>query len=519
MSKWCLLFPAIFMLTESAQAETLYVPAGHPAIQAAIDAAAAGDTILVAPGRYRERLKLKPGILLRSAGDDAPGDHGLKRAEVTILDGGGAGDQPGVALAEGSTLDGFTITNVGIYDEAVWQRHFDSHGEELGDDEGSVHAEGTIPAVSIRGNSCTVSHCIVHHNGDVGIAVLGVEGTTTAPRIEDNRVFRNLGGGIGVAEQAEPIVRGNHCTENLRAGIGCRKAKPIIIDNLCERNVRAGIGIREGAMPIVKGNICRNNHRAGIGIRMEGTSPIVEANQCHENDMAGIGCRDHASPTLRKNVCRGNRLAGIGARDGARPVILDNLCRENEQAGIGIQGQSQALILRNQCLDNKPVAIGITEGSTATIADNEVSRNGGMPPLIAVKDASVAAVQNNRISGGGVAAVLVQGTATVAGNTFIGRGDKQGTGVWVWEGSQATVADNTFDGYRTAVNATKATIAVTGNTIRRFQKTAIVVQDSPHPARVHGNRGTSSDPQAQLVNLPETTGVVEDNRLSIIKQE
>lgn len=81
-----------------------------------------------------------------------------------------------------------------------------------------------------------------------------------------------------------------------------------------------------------------------------------------------------------------------------------------------------------------------------------------MPPIVAVKDDSTATIQDNRISGGGVATVLVQGTATVGGNTFTGIGEKQDNAIWIWEGSSATVSDNTFDGYRAAVNATKATI-------------------------------------------------------------
>ena len=80
-------------------------------------------------------------------------------------------------MAEDSILDGFTITNVGVYDEALWKNHFESQGEELGDDEGSVQAEGTVPAISIQGVSCTVTNCIVHHNGDVGIGILGKEKT------------------------------------------------------------------------------------------------------------------------------------------------------------------------------------------------------------------------------------------------------------------------------------------------------------------------------------------------------
>lgn len=503
----------IIATAQPALAATLRVPQDHKSIQAAIDGSNAGDTILVAPGKYGERIRLKLGTILRSDGDDAKGTDCLKRAEATIIDGGGTdGNTSGVVMAEGSTLDGFTITNVGAYDEALWKKHFDSHGEELGDEEGSVQAEGTTPAISIQGVSCTVTRCVIHHNGDVGIGILGKEKTKTAPLITDNFVYRNMGGGIGVAEGAEPIIRGNTCKENLRAGIGCRKANPIITDNVCFQNIRAGIGCREGSKPVMRGNKCHQNRRAGIGVRMEGTAPVVEANECYENDMAGIGCRDGASPILRNNICRKNKMAGIGC-DGANPLILGNECRENEMAGIGMRGAGTATIQGNKCHENKLVAIGVTEGSSATIIGNELSRTGGMPPIIAVKDGSTATIRDNRITGGGVAAVLVQGKATVSSNTFVGIGAKQGNAVWVWENSTATISQNSFDSYRAAVNATKATVVVTGNTIQQFQGTAIIVKDSQKPTHVYGNTASSADNKAKVVDVQGPSGIVEENVL------
>lgn len=509
-----IIFSLVLLATvQPALATTLRVPQDQKTIQAAIDASQSGDTILVAPGHYRECISLKPGIILRSEGDDGKGINGLKRAEATVIDGGGKEETaPGVVMAEGSTLDGFTITNVGYYDDNLWKKHFDSHGEELGDDEGSVQAEGTTPAISIQGVNCTVTNCIAHHNGDVGIGILGKENTKTAPLITSNLVYRNMGGGIGVAEEAEPIIRGNTCNENLRAGIGCRKASPIIIDNLCFQNIRAGIGCREGSRPVLRGNKCYQNRRAGIGIRMEGTAPLVEVNECYENDMAGIGCRDGAIPILRNNVCRKNKMAGIGS-NGASPLIVGNECIENAQAGIGLQGQSTAVIHGNNCHDNSQVAIGITEGSTAIITKNELARTGGVPPIIAMRDNSTVTIRDNRISGGGVAAVLVQGTATISGNTFTATEEKQGNAIWIWEGSSATVSDNTFDGYRAAVNAAKATVIIKGNKISRFQGAAIIVKNSPKPVYVLGNLGVSIDPKAKIVDVQGSTGTIENNVL------
>ena len=44
-----------FALMSSSQAATINVPADQPTIQAGIDAAVNGDTVLVAPGTYRSR--------------------------------------------------------------------------------------------------------------------------------------------------------------------------------------------------------------------------------------------------------------------------------------------------------------------------------------------------------------------------------------------------------------------------------------------------------------------------------
>lgn len=513
-------FALILFLAAGAQsvnAVILRVPLNHNTIQAAIDASQPGDTILVASGTYREHIRLTPGINLRSEGNNVLGVDGLKRAEVTIISGDRkAGEQSCVVMADGSTLDGFTIKDVGAYDESLWKKHFESRGEELGDDEGSLQAEGTQPAVRIQGVSCTVTNCIVHHNGDVGIGILGRENATTAPLITRNFVFRNMGGGIGVAERAEPIIRDNTCKENLRAGIGCRNANPIITGNSCFQNIRAGIGCREGSKPVMRGNQCYQNRRAGIGIRMEGTAPIVEDNECYENEMAGIGCRDGASPILRNNTCSRNKMAGIGVREGAKPLIVGNECRNNAMAGIGVEKKSIAIIQGNTCLDNNRVAIGVTSQSSATIIDNTLSRTGGAPPLIAVKDNSTATIRDNRITGGGVAAILIQGRATISNNTFTGIGGKQGNAVWVWENSTVTISNNSFNGYRTAVNTRKAAVTINGNIAKQIQGTAFVVKESPTPAHIYGNSATSSDPKAKAVDVQGLSGIVQQN---VLKKE
>jgi len=255
------------MLGSPLDAATLRVPDDHKTIQAAIDAAASGDIVLVSAGTYRERLRLKTGITLRSAGDDTKGELGLKRAEGTIIDGtGGDEDSPGVRMAEDSTIDGFTVTGVGNYDDDAWNKHYATQGQDQSYE--LIGKPGVAGISVIRITDCKVLNNIVHHVGYTGIVTMGAEDIRVSPHIFQNITYRNMGGGIGAMMKSSPIIEANTCFENFYAGIGhATNASPLVINNTCYGNVRAGIGISEGSKPVVRGNKCYGNRRAGIGIR------------------------------------------------------------------------------------------------------------------------------------------------------------------------------------------------------------------------------------------------------------
>ncbi len=428
-----------------AQAAEIRVPVDHRTIQAAIDSARSGDIVLVSAGTYRERIALKPGIQLKSAGGGVRGEHGLARAESTVIDGGGADGSrtPGVTMAEGATLDGFTITRVGLYDDARWRRSWSAQGEDQSHDH--IGHFG-VPGIAVIGANCRVVNNIVHHNGDLGIAIRGVEGGECSPEISGNTSYRNMGGGIGSMMGSTAKIDSNHCFENFYAGIGHDNASPLVTNNHCHNNIRAGIGISEGASPTVRGNRCHRNRRAGIGIRTGAdTRPVVEDNDCDENEMAGIGVEEDARPTIRNNRCRRNRLAGIGCAS-ARPLLEANQLEGNHKAGIGISGRSNAVLTENRCFANRLVAVGIVGESEATLRGNTLSRSGGAPPIVNIGPKARALLEGNEIQGGGVAGILVGGHLVASGNLLKGEG--RGTGILLKQGSEATLADNAISGYR-----------------------------------------------------------------------
>ena len=472
MKQWFTIFSGlVFLAGPELSAKVIEVPSEYHSIQEAVDTAVSGDVILVKPGTYRERICLKSGVTLRSGGPNERGSLGLKRAEETILDGGGKwGGSPGVTMAEGAILDGFTITHVGIFDETLWKKHWVEKG--IHQSHKDIGHFG-VPGVAITGVTCSVSNNIVHHNGHTGIAVRGENGKKCSPYVSGNVCYRNMGSGIGSMAGSRGIINGNTCFENFFAGIGHNDASPVVEANVCYNNVRAGIGISNGASPVVRRNRCYANRRAGIGIRTgSDTLPVVEGNDCYENEMAGIGCSEKSTPILRRNRCYRNKLAGIGCSDRASPVVEENHCFENEAAGIGseaaspiilrnileknasagivISNKSNVIVFNNQCLENKLVAIGIRDGSEAMLKENTLVRSVGMPPIVAILDNSKVNMIDNRIVGGGVAGILLQGSLIAAGNILEGKNG--GNGISICKGSEVRLLDNHIIGYKSEIN-------------------------------------------------------------------
>jgi len=80
-----------------AQAQSIiYVPDDYPLIQAAVDAANTGDTIIVRAGTYKENVNVNKSITLQ--GEDR---------NTTIID----AELATVRMSASSTITGFTIKN------------------------------------------------------------------------------------------------------------------------------------------------------------------------------------------------------------------------------------------------------------------------------------------------------------------------------------------------------------------------------------------------------------------------
>jgi hypothetical protein len=218
----------------AAHSATLNVgPGGYVSIQAAIDAAGDGDTVVVAAGTYNEHIDFSgKSLTVRSTNPASPAvvaatiiNGSASGTCVTIADGEGQGAYPAV-------LEGFTITN-GAYAAVSPSKAGGIHIanaspiirnnvialNQTAADGGGISVVGSS-VVEIRNN--TISGNTAEGWGG-GVFVYGGEAIASVV-MTGNRVSGNEaawdGGGICLFESAEAEVRNNVIDENIADEVG-----------------------------------------------------------------------------------------------------------------------------------------------------------------------------------------------------------------------------------------------------------------------------------------------------------
>ncbi|MFG0316252.1 MAG: nitrous oxide reductase family maturation protein NosD, partial [Planctomycetota bacterium JB042] len=354
-------------------AAVVRVPKQHATIQAAVDAAAPGDVIVVSKGVHAGPVKVptvKAGLTIRAKGtvwienDPTHADSGavvFVQADDVTLDGlglrhGGSNAADPIAGGVAVWADGVTLRKLRIHRSKGPAVRVDGDGARVLDCE----VRGCREGILVIGNDARVADCDVRMVDRDGVWIDGKDGT-----IEGCRVVRARRIGLRVEGSGAKVKK----NDVFAAGEG-------------------GIDVF-GALPDVVGNEVRMTGPGGpsIAVLLDADHSITEPgrirkNRCFGGDGIGIRMSGEASGRVEKNTVvrcgvgsafQGETGAGIEAfgKD-----VVDNVVEEC--AGDGIRAYGHAvLVAGNRAVDNLEDGIEILGGTNPEVRDNVARGNLG----------------------------------------------------------------------------------------------------------------------------------------------
>jgi len=313
------------------------VPSDQPTIQAAINVATFGDTVMVAPGTYVENINFE-GKAITVTSESGP--------QVTIIDGGNA--DPVVIFTSGegrdSVLNGFTLQN--------GRADFTNQG--FGEGGGIAVRFAASPTITnnvIRNNQAC-------HGGGIGIGGFG------SALIQLNTITGN---------------RNNVCNGGGGGGISIQgtSSSVEILDNVISDNAHAdggGIYMFGGGTPTIKRNIIKGNNASG-------------------GQGGGIYMVNFSDALIVQNIITGNQASFGGGLywlvpSGFRgPILVNNTIADNDAisfgSGIFADGFDDRTELTNNIIVAKPGQAGLYCGDLSgqnqpIIRFNNIFSSGGM---------------------------------------------------------------------------------------------------------------------------------------------
>jgi len=351
----------------SAGAATIHVPADYAQIHDAVQAAVAGDVVLVAPGIYSDCTHetegvgstlacviMKNGVVLRGSGQGS-----------TIIDAQSLGRGIFVEGLTSGAIENLQVRNAyaAVFGAGILARDV-SRAYEITDVTVQNCTDGGI--ILINGAHATLRRVSVLNNAAKQGGGLAIE-ENSRPLLLECTVSGNQapsGAGIFIRADSDAIISGCVITSNTidspfgqGAGLFIGDSSPRISDCDISNNVSRGNGggvayqLGSGGRLencVITGNSVIDDFMYGAGVAIDSSDPVIEGcliagNACMGNssDGAGVSTIFNPSPTfirctiVRNSTSAGGSAGGVFVQFFSTPVF-DKCIIADAKSGAGI---------------------------------------------------------------------------------------------------------------------------------------------------------------------------------------